>query len=62
MMPNMLYKEFSARFMTTNIRFAFSVGDTACVVYNYTNEPLEAKGPPLVGEEVRKTEVGKLGS
>jgi hypothetical protein len=25
------------------------------------NEPLGAKGPPLVGEEVRK-EVGKVGS
>ena len=26
------------------------------------NEPLGAKGPPLVGEEVRKKDVGKVGS
>jgi hypothetical protein len=26
------------------------------------NEPLGAKGPPLVGEEVRKEAVGKVGS
>jgi hypothetical protein len=26
------------------------------------NEPLGAEGPPLVGEEVRKKEVGKVGS
>ena len=25
-----------------------------------TNEPLGAKGPPLVGEEVRKKDVGKV--
>ena len=25
------------------------------------NEPLGAKGPPLVGEEVRKEYVGKVG-
>jgi hypothetical protein len=29
------------------------------VVYN---EPLGAKGPPLVGEEVRNKDVGKVGS
>jgi hypothetical protein len=27
-----------------------------------SNEPLGAKGPPLVGEEVRKEDVGKVGS
>jgi hypothetical protein len=35
-----------------------------CLILVYvaqTNEPLGAKGPPLVGEEVRK-EVGKVGS
>jgi hypothetical protein len=26
------------------------------------NEPLGAEGPPLVGEEVRKEDVGKVGS
>jgi hypothetical protein len=26
------------------------------------NEPLRAKGPPLVGEEVRKKDVGKVES
>jgi hypothetical protein len=26
------------------------------------NEPLGAKGPPLVGEEVRKEDVGKVRS
>jgi hypothetical protein len=26
------------------------------------NEPPGAKGPPLVGEEVRKKDVGKVGS
>jgi hypothetical protein len=26
------------------------------------NEPLGTKGPPLVGEEVRKDDVGKVGS
>ena len=28
----------------------------------YMNEPLGAKGPLLVGEEVHKEEVGKVGS
>ena len=27
-----------------------------------TNEPLGAKGAPLVGEEVRKKDVGKVGN
>ena len=27
-----------------------------------SNEPLGAKGPPLVGEEVRNKDVGKVGS
>ena len=32
------------------------------VIYESENEPLGAKGPPLVGEEVRKVDVGKVGS
>jgi hypothetical protein len=32
------------------------------VLLRYKNEPLGAKGPPLVGEEVRKEDVGKVRS
>ena len=29
--------------------------------FQFFNEPLRAKGPPLVGEEVRNKDVGKVG-
>jgi hypothetical protein len=32
-----------------------------CILH-IPNQPLGAKGPPLVGEEVRKEDVGKVGS
>jgi hypothetical protein len=32
------------------------------VVCKMNNEPLGAKGPPMVGEEVRKKDIGKVGS
>ena len=35
---------------------------TKHLTYLVLNEPLGAEGPPLVGEEVRKEEVGKVGS
>ena len=35
---------------------------TIDTVIGWCNEPLGAKGPPLVREEVRKKDVGKVGS
>jgi hypothetical protein len=33
-----------------------------CTLSKVCNEPLGAKGPPLVGEEVRREDVGEVGS
>ena len=41
--------------------FGYDDGQIPCCLLEL-NEPLGAKGPPRVGEEVRKKDVGKVGN